>query len=123
MKLGEGGFGGVYRGFLSDRKLDIAVKRISEGSKQGIKEYKAEVKIISQLRHRHLVKLVGWCHKQRELLLVYEFMPNGSLDSHLFKDKTLLTWKVRYNIALGLASSLLYNRGTHPYLVLKFNQL
>nr|DAD39321.1 TPA_asm: hypothetical protein HUJ06_013644 [Nelumbo nucifera] len=108
MKLGEGGFGGVYRGFLSDRKLDIAVKRISEGSKQGKKEYKAEVKIISQLRHRNLVKLVGWCHKKRELLLVYEFMPNGSLDSHLFKDKTLLTWKVRYNIALGLVSALLY---------------
>ncbi|KAI3707935.1 hypothetical protein L2E82_36874 [Cichorium intybus] len=107
-KLGEGGFGGVYRGFLKDSNTYIAVKRVSKSSKQGIKEYASEVKIISRLRHRNLVQLIGWCHEKGELLLVYEFMQNGSLDSHLFKAKTLLTWGTRYKIAHGLASALLY---------------
>ncbi|GFS29805.1 concanavalin A-like lectin protein kinase family protein [Actinidia rufa] len=91
-KLGMGGFGGVYRGFLSELNSFVAVKRVSSGSKQGLKEYAAEVKIISQLRHRNLVQLIGWCHEKGELLLVYEFLPNGSLDSHLFKSQSLLTW-------------------------------
>ncbi|XP_010273726.1 PREDICTED: L-type lectin-domain containing receptor kinase IX.1-like [Nelumbo nucifera] len=107
-KLGEGGFGGVYKGFLSDLNMEIAVKRISQRSKQGIKEYMSEVKIISQVRHKNLVQLVGWCHQRKELLLVYEFMPNGSLDSHLFGQKEPLGWEVRYKIALGLASALFY---------------
>ncbi|RZC87254.1 hypothetical protein C5167_029806 [Papaver somniferum] len=107
-KLGQGGFGGVYKGFLSDKSLDFAVKRISSESKQGKKEYQSEVKIISQLRHRNLVQLIGWCHERNELLLVYEFMPYRSLDKHLFKGENVLTWEVRYNIALGLASALLY---------------
>lgn len=107
-KLGEGGFGGVYKGFLTNERLEIAVKRVSKGSKQGKKEYISEVKIISRLRHRNLVQLFGWCHEQGEFLLVYEFMPNGSLDSHLYGNKTLLSWPIRYKIALGLASSLLY---------------
>ncbi|GFP86853.1 L-type lectin-domain containing receptor kinase ix.1 [Phtheirospermum japonicum] len=107
-KLGEGGFGGVYRGFLRDNGSYIAVKRVSRTSKQGLKEYASEVKIISQLRHRNLVQLIGWCHQSGELLLVYEFMPNGSLDSHLFKSKSILSWEVRYKIAQGLASGLLY---------------
>ncbi|KAI7749633.1 hypothetical protein M8C21_031571, partial [Ambrosia artemisiifolia] len=87
-KLGEGGFGC--------------------GSKQGKKEYMTEVKIISSLRHRNLVQLIGWCHDETQFLLVYEFMPNGSLDSHLFNKKSILKWDVRYNIATGLASALLY---------------
>ncbi|XP_028754595.1 L-type lectin-domain containing receptor kinase IX.1-like [Neltuma alba] len=107
-KLGEGGFGGVYKGLLTNENLQVAVKRVSKGSKQGKKEYVSEVRIISRLRHRNLVQLFGWCHEQGEFLLVYEFMPNGSLDSHLFGNKTPLTWTVRYKIALGLASSLLY---------------
>ncbi|KAL6346980.1 hypothetical protein AAG906_012231 [Vitis piasezkii] len=107
-KLGEGGFGGVYRGFLRELNAYVAVKRVSRGSKQGIKEYASEVKIISRLRHRNLVQLMGWCHKKRELLLVYELMPNGNLSSRLLDEKTLLTWAMRYKIALGLASSLLY---------------
>nr|GMD07242.1 L-type lectin-domain containing receptor kinase IX.1-like [Ipomoea batatas] len=90
-KLGEGGFGGVYRGFLNSLNLDVAVKRVSSGSKQGIKEYAAEVKIISRLRHRNLVPL----HE-------------GSLDSHLFKRKSPLNWDLRYKIAQGLASALSY---------------
>ncbi|KAD4179324.1 hypothetical protein E3N88_27915 [Mikania micrantha] len=107
-KLGEGGFGGVYRGFLKDSNTHVAVKRVSKSSKQGMKEYASEVRIISRLRHRNLVQLTGWCHQKGELLLVYEYMENGSLDSHLFKQKSLLTWGTRYKIAHGLASALLY---------------
>ncbi|KAL7583112.1 hypothetical protein Lser_V15G45971 [Lactuca serriola] len=107
-KLGEGGFGGVYRGFLQDLSMHVAVKRVSKSSKQGIKEYASEVRIISKLRHRNLVQLTGWCHEKGELLLVYEFMENGSLDMHLFKGKSLLAWGTRYKIAQGLASALLY---------------
>ncbi|KAJ9170459.1 hypothetical protein P3X46_018565 [Hevea brasiliensis] len=107
-KLGQGGFGSVYSGFLTDFNQIVAVKRFSKGSKQGRKEYKSEVKIISSLRHKNLVQLIGWCHERGELLLAYEFMPNGSLDSHLFRGKSVLLWGVRYKIALGLASALLY---------------
>ncbi|CAD5184930.1 unnamed protein product [Musa acuminata subsp. malaccensis] len=107
-KLGEGGFGSVYKGYLKDLKLDVAIKRVSRCSKQGRKEYVSEVKIISRLRHRNLVQLVGWCHDRREFLLVYEFMPNGSLDSYLYSTKKNLQWPERHKIALGLAAALLY---------------
>ncbi|KAD4179332.1 hypothetical protein E3N88_27923 [Mikania micrantha] len=107
-KLGEGGFGGVYRGFLKDSNSHITVKRVSKSSKKGMKEYASEVRIISRLRHRNLVQLIGWCHQKGELLLVYEYMENGSLDSHLFKHKSLMAWGTRYKIAHGLASALLY---------------
>uniref|UniRef100_J3L4N5 non-specific serine/threonine protein kinase n=1 Tax=Oryza brachyantha TaxID=4533 RepID=J3L4N5_ORYBR len=111
-KLGQGGFGGVYRGFLKELGLAVAIKRVSKGSTQGRKEYAAEVRIISQLRHRHLVRLVGWCHEHRgDFLLVYELMPNGSLDKHLFGDGLLaarLTWPVRFKILRNVASALLY---------------
>ncbi|XP_062087301.1 L-type lectin-domain containing receptor kinase IX.1-like [Humulus lupulus] len=107
-KLGQGGFGGVYRGLLAESNTEVAVKRISKGSTQGKKEYVSEVKIISRLRHRNLVQLIGWCHTKGEFLLVYEFLPNGSLDNHLFGGKPTLTWAVRHRIAIGLASSLLY---------------
>lgn len=107
-KLGEGGFGAVYRGYLNDLDVEVAVKRISRWSKQGKKEYVTEVKVISQLRHRNLVQLIGWCHDKNDFILVYEFMPNGSLDSHLFGRRSPLTWSVRYRTSLGLASALLY---------------
>ncbi|RVW77847.1 L-type lectin-domain containing receptor kinase IX.1 [Vitis vinifera] len=107
-KLGEGGFGGVYRGFLRELNSYVAVKRVTRNSQQGMKEYASEVKIFCRLRHRNLVQLMGWCHKKEELLLVYELLPNGSLSTCLFEEKTLLTWAMRYRIALGLASSLLY---------------
>ncbi|KAL4335709.1 hypothetical protein GQ457_07G003600 [Hibiscus cannabinus] len=107
-KLGEGGFGAVFRGYLNDLGMAVAVKKISSRSKQGKKEYVTEVKVISQLRHRNLVQLIGWCHDRNEFILVYKFMPNGSLDSHLFGNKAPLTWSVRYRISLGLAYALLY---------------
>ncbi|KAL4615001.1 hypothetical protein ACB092_07G092700 [Castanea dentata] len=107
-KLGQGGFGGVYKGFLAELNVEIAVKKISSSSNQGKKEYISEVMTISRLRHRNLVQLVGWSHKRETFVLVYEYMPNGSLDSHLFHKKTHLAWPMRHKIVLGLASALLY---------------
>ncbi|KAK9077853.1 hypothetical protein SSX86_006191 [Deinandra increscens subsp. villosa] len=107
-KLGEGGFGSVYKGYLPCEGMEVAVKKISHDSKQGKKEYMTEVKINSRLRHRNLVQLVGWCHDETQFLIVYEYMPNGSLDSHLFGKRSPLEWSVRYKIAIGLASALLY---------------
>lgn len=95
-KLGEGGFGVVYRGYSTDLFMAVAVKKFSQGSKQGRKEYKTEVKIISRLRHRNLVQLIGWCHDKGEFLLVYEFVPNGSLDAHLFGKRSPPSWVCRY---------------------------
>ncbi|XP_042386728.1 L-type lectin-domain containing receptor kinase IX.1-like [Zingiber officinale] len=109
VKLGEGGFGSVYKGHLEGLNLDVAIKRFAkESSKQGKKEYFSEVNVISRLGHRNLVKLVGWCQEQQELLLVYEFLPNGSLDSCLYSAQNHLRWPARYKIALDLASAMLY---------------
>jgi serine/threonine protein kinase len=111
-KLGEGGFGSVYRGFLKEMNLHVAIKRVSKGSKQGRKEYQSEVSIISRLRHRNLVQLIGWCHDGGVLLLVYELMHNGSLDTHLYgtiiRNQQALPWTSRHEILLGLGSALLY---------------
>ncbi|MQL73877.1 hypothetical protein Taro_006204 [Colocasia esculenta] len=116
VKLGRGGFGDVYRGVLNDppRSMEVAIKRVAKDSNQGMREYVSEVKIISRLRHRNLVQLVGWCHEiEGELLLVYEYMPNSSLDAHLFgrsggKEGASLSWPTRYGIAQGVAAALLY---------------
>ncbi|XP_073107362.1 L-type lectin-domain containing receptor kinase IX.1 [Elaeis guineensis] len=107
-KLGQGGFGEVYVGVLHDPQLEVAIKKISRDSQQGRKEYISEITIIGQLRHRNLVQLIGYCHKKDDLLLVYEYMPNRSLDYHLYNKDRLLAWPERYKIALGLASALLY---------------
>ncbi|XP_010519039.1 PREDICTED: L-type lectin-domain containing receptor kinase IX.1-like [Tarenaya hassleriana] len=107
-KLGEGGFGAVYRGYFKDIDMMVAVKKFAGGSKQGRREFITEVKIISSLRHRNLVQLIGWCHEKDEFLLIYEFMPNNSLDSHLFGKRQHLVWAVRYKITLGIASALFY---------------
>ncbi|KAJ1418880.1 Protein kinase domain [Sesbania bispinosa] len=107
-KLGQGGFGGFYKGYLTASNSYAGIKRISANSRQGIKQYAAEVNIISQLRHRNLVKLTGWCHKKNDLLLINKYMPNGSLDSHLFGGESILSWQVRNNIALGLTAALHY---------------
>ncbi|CAM0870530.1 unnamed protein product [Alopecurus aequalis] len=108
-KLGQGGFGSVYRGFLSELNLHVAIKRVSKSSKQGRKEYASEVRIISRLRHKNLVQLIGWCHGDGDLLLVYELMPNGSLDRHLYSaNDDVLPWSIRHEILLGLGSAILY---------------
>ncbi|KAF6151174.1 hypothetical protein GIB67_037382, partial [Kingdonia uniflora] len=105
--LGAGGFGTVYRGTLSDPILSvIAVKKILATSAQGEREYLAEICTIGRLRHKNIVQLQGWCHERDHLLLVYEFMPNGSLDRYI--SEGLLDWQTRYKILTGLASALLY---------------
>ncbi|KAK2985436.1 hypothetical protein RJ640_021140 [Escallonia rubra] len=104
--LGSGGFGSVYKGVLSDPPTTIAVKKISSTSKQGEREYLAEICTIGRLKHKNLVQLQGWCHDREQLLLVYDYMPNGSLDH--FIGKNILDWKTRYDILMGLASVLVY---------------
>uniref|UniRef100_A0A0E0LGX0 non-specific serine/threonine protein kinase n=1 Tax=Oryza punctata TaxID=4537 RepID=A0A0E0LGX0_ORYPU len=84
--VGVGGFGRVYKGVLPSSKLEIAVKRVSHDSKQGMKEFIAEVLSIGRLQHRNLVQLLGYCRRKGELLLVYEYMTNGSLDKHLYSE-------------------------------------
>ncbi|TVU06695.1 hypothetical protein EJB05_49919, partial [Eragrostis curvula] len=107
-KLGEGGFGSVYKGFLIKMNLDVAIKRMSKHSRLGWKEYISEITIINHLRHRNLVQLIGFCHTHDELLLVYKLMPKGSLDKHLHNQENILPWKPRYDIVLGIGSALLY---------------
>ncbi|KAG2573558.1 L-type lectin-domain containing receptor kinase SIT2-like [Panicum virgatum] len=107
--LGTGGFGRVYKGVLPKSNLEIAVKRVSHDSKQGMKEFIAEVVSIGHLRHRNLVQLLGYCRRKGELLLVYDYMPNGSLDKYLHdKTKPVLDWAQRFQIIKGVASGLLY---------------
>ncbi|KAJ4828229.1 hypothetical protein Tsubulata_113111 [Turnera subulata] len=108
-KIGEGGFGSVYKGTLPLGQ-EIAVKRLSKDSGQGIVEFKNEVIFISKLQHRNLVGLLGCCIHGEERLLVYEYMCNGSLDQHLFKQArgTSIDWQKRFNIIAGIARGLLY---------------
>ncbi|PON82261.1 S-receptor-like serine/threonine-protein kinase [Trema orientale] len=108
-KLGEGGFGPVYRGMLVGGQ-EIAVKRLSTWSGQGVNEFKNEIKLIAKLQHRNLVKILGCCIQGEEKLLVYEYMPNRSLDSFIF-DQTqgkVLEWPKRFQIIFGIARGLLY---------------
>ncbi|KAF4392703.1 hypothetical protein G4B88_029442 [Cannabis sativa] len=108
-KLGEGGFGSVYKGKLKD-KQEIAVKRLSTSSGQGVKEFKNEVVLIAKLQHRNLVKLLGFCIQGEEKLLVYEYLSNNSLDSFIFgeMDAKQLKWPKRFQIICGIARGLLY---------------
>ncbi|GAV70340.1 Pkinase domain-containing protein/Lectin_legB domain-containing protein, partial [Cephalotus follicularis] len=107
--LGLGGFGRVYKGTLPNTDTQVAVKRVSHESKQGLREFVSEIASIGRLRHRNLVQLVGWCRQRGDLLLVYDFMPNGSLDKYLFNEpKAILSWEQRFKIIKDVASGLLY---------------
>ncbi|XP_061368787.1 receptor-like serine/threonine-protein kinase SD1-8 isoform X2 [Gastrolobium bilobum] len=108
-KLGQGGFGIVYRGRLMEGQ-EIAVKRLSKTSGQGNEEFKNEVKLIVKLQHRNLVRLFGCCIDMDEKLLVYEYMENRGLDSILFDKakRPLLNWRRRFSIICGIARGLLY---------------
>ncbi|MBA0750770.1 hypothetical protein Gogos_002158 [Gossypium gossypioides] len=107
--LGQGGFGRVYKGTLRNSKTEVAVKRVSHESKQGLREFVSEIASIGRLRHRNLVQLLGWCRRRGDLLLVYDFMANGSLDQFLFDEpKIILNWEQRFRIIKGVASGLLY---------------
>ena len=107
-KLGGGGFGSVFKGILPDSTV-IAVKKL-ESISQGEKQFRTEVSTIGTIQHVNLVRLRGFCSEGTKKLLVYDYMPNGSLDSHLFHEKNsgVLDWKTRYQIALGTARGLVY---------------
>ncbi|KAK1303944.1 putative L-type lectin-domain containing receptor kinase S.5 [Acorus calamus] len=108
-KLGQGGFGTVYKGYLKQIDREVAVKRVSKDSRQGEQEFVAEVKTIGRLSHRNLVRLIGWCFDKMELLLVYEFFPKGSLDKLIFNaEPNILSWERRLHIIHGVASALEY---------------
>ncbi|KAL5096568.1 hypothetical protein RYX36_000895 [Vicia faba] len=108
-KLGEGGFGTVYRGRLVDGQ-EIAVKRLSTSSGQGNVEFKNEVRSIAKLQHRNLVRLFGCCIENEEKMLIYEYLENNSLDSILFDQtkNSKLDWPMKFNIICGIAKGLLY---------------
>ncbi|KAF7020547.1 LOW QUALITY PROTEIN: hypothetical protein CFC21_033628 [Triticum aestivum] len=108
-KLGEGGFGPVYKGRFPDG-VEIAVKRLDADSGQGFIEFKNEVELIAKLQHRNLVRLMGCCSQGEEKILVYEYLPNKSLDFFIFDEdrKALLDWDKRITIIVGTAEGLLY---------------
>ncbi|XP_074380711.1 G-type lectin S-receptor-like serine/threonine-protein kinase At4g27290 isoform X1 [Apium graveolens] len=108
-KLGEGGFGAVYKGVLEEGQ-EVAVKRLSKDSRQGVNEFMNEVSCIAKLQHRNLVRLIACCIEEGERMLIYEYMPNKGLDSFIFdKEKCKsFDWPKRYNIINGIARGLLY---------------
>lgn len=107
--LGVGGFGSVYKGVLPKSNVEVAVKRISHESRQGMKEFMAEIASTGRVRHRNLVQLLGYSRQKGKLLLVYDFMPNGSLDKYLFdRPEMKLNWRQRFLIIKGIAAGLLY---------------
>jgi hypothetical protein len=106
--LGSGGFGKVYRGILSNNS-EIAVKCVNHDSKQGLREFMAEISSMGRLQHKNLVQMRGWCRKSNELMLVYDYMPNGSLDRYIFhKPKKLLNWQQRRQVLADVAEGLNY---------------
>ncbi|KAK4573514.1 hypothetical protein RGQ29_031463 [Quercus rubra] len=108
-KLGQGGFGPVYKGLLQNG-MEIAVKRLSKCSGQGIEQFKTEVALIAKLQHRNLVRILGCCIHKEEKMLIYEYLPNKSLDSFIFDEtkRSCLDWVKRFEIICGIARGILY---------------
>ncbi|GLT43324.1 hypothetical protein SLA2020_172840 [Shorea laevis] len=127
--LGEGGFGSVFKGWIDEHSLTaskpgsgmvIAVKRLNPESFQGHQEWLAEVKHLGQLHHPHLVKLIGFCLEDEHRLLVYEYMPRGSLENHLFRRGSYfqpLSWSLRLKVALGAAKGLAFLHGAETKVI------
>ncbi|XP_070671094.1 proline-rich receptor-like protein kinase PERK12 isoform X3 [Malus domestica] len=116
--LGEGGFGCVYKGWMPDGRV-VAVKQLKAGSGQGEKEFRAEVEIISRVHHRYLLSLVGYCISEQQRLLIYEFVPNKTLEHHLHgAGMPVLEWTKRLKVALGSAKGLAYlHEDCHPKII------
>ncbi|XP_071731157.1 probable serine/threonine-protein kinase PIX13 [Rutidosis leptorrhynchoides] len=118
MVLGVGGFGTVYKGWVEENTLlaskngtgaIVAIKKLNHESVQGFQEWQSEVNFLGRLSHPNLVKLLGYCREDKELLLVYEFMQKGSLENHLFRrGSQLLSWALRLKIAIGAARGLAF---------------
>ncbi|KAJ0252204.1 serine/threonine-protein kinase CST [Hirschfeldia incana] len=118
--LGQGGFGKVYRGWIDAKTLApsragsgmiVAVKRLNSESVQGFAEWRSEVNFLGMLSHPNLVRLLGYCREDKELLLVYEFMPKGCLENHLFRRGEPFPWDLRIKIAIGAARGLAFLHG------------
>ncbi|XP_020529962.1 probable serine/threonine-protein kinase PIX13 isoform X1 [Amborella trichopoda] len=127
--LGEGGFGRVFKGWVDEKTLApaksglgmiVAVKKLNSESMQGLKEWQCEVNHLGRLSHPNLVKLLGYCWEEKELLLVYEFMPKGSLENHLFRrgsSNEPLTWSLRLKIAIGAAKGLTFLHNLEKHII------
>ncbi|XP_074558632.1 putative receptor-like protein kinase At1g30570 [Curcuma longa] len=106
--IGAGGFGKVYRGEINEG-VTVAIKRANKQSEQGVREFETEIEMLSKLRHRHLASMIGFCDEQGEMVLVYEYMANGTLRSHLLgSDRPALTWRQRVEACIGAARGLHY---------------
>ncbi|GKV16858.1 hypothetical protein SLEP1_g27432 [Rubroshorea leprosula] len=116
--LGEGGFGCVYKGVLTDGR-EVAVKQLKIGGGQGEREFRAEVEIISRVHHRHLVSLVGYCISEHQRLLIYDYLPNNTLHYHLHgRGRPVMDWATRVKVAAGAARGIAYlHEDCHPRII------